>query len=45
VAFHCCDYDSAEDGELPNRHAVRSYVDCIYMGSKWQCVELARRWL
>ena len=32
-------------GSCPNRHAYRSYVDGIYMGHKWQCVEFARRWL
>jgi glutathionylspermidine amidase/synthetase len=45
VPVHSCDYDSARDDELPNRHAYRSYVDGIFMGYKWQCVELARRWM
>ena len=31
--------------ELPDRHSYRSYVDGIYMGYKWQCVEFARRWM
>ncbi len=39
------DYDSADDRELPDRHAYRSYIDGIYMGYKWQCVEFARRWM
>lgn len=45
VPVYSSDYDSADDRALPNRHAYRSYVDGIYMGHKWQCVEFARRWL
>ena len=44
VPVYSCDYDSADDNELPNRQAYRSVVDDIYMGHKWQCVEFARRW-
>jgi glutathionylspermidine amidase/synthetase len=39
------DYETADDRLLPNRHAYRSYLDGVYMGYKWQCVEFARRWL
>ena len=45
VPVFSSDYASADDNELPNRHAYRSYVDGIFMGYKWQCVEFARRWL
>jgi glutathionylspermidine amidase/synthetase len=45
VAVYSSDYDSADKETLPNRHAYRSYVDDVFMGYKWQCVELARRWL
>jgi len=45
VPIYSSDYDSADETELPNRHAYRSYVDGIFMGYKWQCVEFARRWL
>ena len=45
VPAYSSDYDSADDQQLPDRHAYRSYVDGIYMGHKWQCVEFARRWL
>jgi len=45
VPVYSSDYDTADERELPNRHAYRSYVDGIYMGHKWQCVEFARRWL
>lgn len=45
VPAYSCDYDSADDEQLPDRHAYRSYYDGIYMGYKWQCVEFARRWL
>jgi glutathionylspermidine amidase/synthetase len=45
VPVYSSDYATADDRELPNRHAFRSYLDGIYMGYKWQCVEFARRWL
>jgi len=45
VPVYSSDYDSADDDELPTRQSYRSYVDDIYMGHKWQCVEFARRWL
>jgi len=45
VPVYSSDYASADENELPNRHAYRSYLDGIFMGYKWQCVELARRWL
>lgn len=43
--MYCSDYASADEKQLPDRHAFRSYVDGIYMGHKWQCVEFARRWM
>ena len=39
------DYDTADERELPSRSAYRHYVDGLYMGYKWQCVEFARRWM
>ncbi len=45
VPAYSSDYASADDRELPDRHAYRSYVDGVYMGFKWQCVEFARRWM
>lgn len=45
VEVFSSDYDTADDRLLPNRSAYRSYLDGIYMGYKWQCVEFARRWL
>ncbi len=45
VPVYSSDYESADDRLLPDRHAYRSYVDGIYMGYKWQCVEFARRWM
>ncbi|MDT8399212.1 MAG: bifunctional glutathionylspermidine amidase/synthase [Pseudomonadales bacterium] len=45
VPVYSSDYETADDRELPNRHAYRSYVDGVFMGHKWQCVEFARRWL
>jgi len=45
VPVYSSDYDSVDDTELPTRQAYRSYIDGVYMGHKWQCVEFARRWL
>ncbi len=45
VAAHSSDYDSADEQEYPDRRAFRSYLDGVYMGYKWQCVEFARRWM
>ena len=45
VPVYSSDYPSASKEELPEREAYRSYVDGHFMGYKWQCVELARRWL
>jgi glutathionylspermidine amidase/synthetase len=45
VPVYSSDYATADDRELPNRQAYRSYVNGVYMGHKWQCVEFARRWL
>ena len=45
VPVYSSDYDSADERELPNRSAYRHYVDGLYMGYKWQCVEFARRWM
>lgn len=45
VEVYSSHYPSADKTDLPNRQAYRSYVDGVFMGYKWQCVELARRWL
>jgi glutathionylspermidine amidase/synthetase len=45
VPVYSSHYATASDDELPTRQAYRSYIDDIYMGHKWQCVEFARRWL
>ncbi|MGR8921138.1 MAG: glutathionylspermidine synthase family protein [Gammaproteobacteria bacterium] len=45
VPVYSSDYASANDDELPDRSSYRNYVDGIFMGYKWQCVEFARRWL
>ncbi|MBB1376684.1 bifunctional glutathionylspermidine amidase/synthase [Pseudoalteromonas sp. SR43-2] len=45
VAVYSSDYDTADESIYPNRSAYRSYLDGIYMGYKWQCVEFARRWM
>jgi len=45
VPVFSSDYASADDTLLPDRQAYHSYVDNVFMGYKWQCVEFARRWL
>ena len=45
VPSYSSDYDSADEKEFSDRHAYRSFVDGVFMGMKWQCVEFARRWL
>ncbi len=45
IAVYSSDYSSADESKFPNRKSYRSYVDDIFMGYKWQCVEFARRWL
>lgn len=45
VPVYSSDYDTADRRRLRTRHSFQSYVDGVYMGYKWQCVELARRWL
>jgi len=45
VPVYSSDYATADDKEYPNRHAYRSYINGVFMGYKWQCVEFARRWL
>jgi glutathionylspermidine amidase/synthetase len=45
VAIYSSHYPSADIREYPDRDSYHSYLDGIYMGYKWQCVEFARRWL
>lgn len=45
VPVYSSDYATADKAELPTRQAYRSQIDGVYLGHKWQCVELARRWL
>ena len=45
VAAYSSDYSTALVRDYPNRSAYRSYLNDIYMGYKWQCVEFARRWM
>ncbi len=45
VEVYSCDYDSADQTHYANRRAFHSYVNNVFMGYKWQCVEFARRWL
>jgi glutathionylspermidine amidase/synthetase len=45
VAIYSSHYPSVDPAEYPDRESFRSFLDGVYMGYKWQCVEFARRWL
>lgn len=45
VPVYSSDYDTVDPKNMPDRSAFSHRVDGEYMGYKWQCVELARRWL
>ena len=45
VAIYSSHYASVDRSQFPNQQSYRSYMDGIYLGYKWQCVEFARRWL
>lgn len=45
VPSYSCDYETVDEKLLPDRHTYRNYVDGVFTGYKWQCVEFARRWL
>ena len=45
VPVYSSDYASVDKTAMPDRASFRSIVDGEFMGYKWQCVELARRWL
>ncbi len=45
VPVYSSDYDTADKQIFPDRKSYQSFIDGIYMGYKYQCVELARRWL
>ncbi len=45
VEAYSSDYETVDPERYPDRRAFRNYVDGIYTGYKWQCVEFARRWL
>ncbi|HET6591823.1 MAG TPA: bifunctional glutathionylspermidine amidase/synthase [Xanthomonadales bacterium] len=45
VAIFSSHYPSVDQAEYPDRDAYRNFIDGVYMGYKWQCVEFARRWL
>lgn len=45
VPAYSSDYATVDHTAVPDRHAFRNYVDGVYTGYKWQCVEFARRWL
>ncbi len=45
VPVYSSDYDTINTQDFNTRESLRNYVDNIFTGYKWQCVELARRWL
>jgi glutathionylspermidine amidase/synthetase len=44
VAIYSSHYASAAKQDYPDRASYQHFVDGLYMGYKWQCVEFARRW-
>ncbi|WP_321389511.1 glutathionylspermidine synthase family protein [Emcibacter sp.] len=45
VPIYSSDYKSVDKQAMPDRRSFKNYVNGVFMGMKWQCVELARRWL
>lgn len=45
VPVYSSDYDSVDRSTMPDRRSFSSRVGDVFMGYKWQCVELARRWM
>ena len=45
VAVYSSDYETVDETVYPDRSAFKSFLDGVYMGHKWQCVEFARRWM
>lgn len=45
VEVYSCNYKAVNKADYPDRESYRHFIDGEYMGYKWQCVELARRWL
>ena len=45
VEVYSCDYQTARKSEYPDRDAYQMFQDGLFTGYKWQCVELARRYL
>ncbi|OGK69302.1 bifunctional glutathionylspermidine amidase/glutathionylspermidine synthase, partial [Candidatus Roizmanbacteria bacterium RIFOXYB2_FULL_41_10] len=45
LKVYSSNYDSVKKSKSSDRDSFRSYFDNIWMGYKWQCVELARRWM
>ncbi|OFZ21570.1 MAG: bifunctional glutathionylspermidine amidase/synthase [Bdellovibrionales bacterium RIFOXYA1_FULL_36_14] len=45
LKVYSSNYDSIKKSIKSDRDSFRSYFDNIWMGFKWQCVELARRWM
>lgn len=45
IGVYSSDYPTVDRKVMSSQRDFRNYVDGIYMGYKWQCVELARRWL
>lgn len=45
VLVYSSDYATVDRHAMADRQSFRHFVDDVYMGYKWQCVELARRFL
>lgn len=45
VAIYSSHYPSLDANHFADQSFFHSFIDDLYMGYKWQCVEFARRWL
>lgn len=45
VPIYSSNYATVDRSLFHDQQSFRSYIDGIYLGYKWQCVEFARRWL
>lgn len=45
VEVYSCDYDTVDKAKYPSRESFSGYYNGVYTGFRFQCVELARRYL
>lgn len=45
INVYSCNYESIDRKKFKDRDAFKNFEGDVYLGYKWQCVELARRWV